>query len=602
MPSGRQSSTRRPPTADDSAALCGLLHANSIMQAIGQFSFFWIFAGGLCYYLALPPVNFAPLALAVPICWGIAVLRPVVNWYAVYFTAYLFWLASIWWVACPYPPWTLIGLFVLSAVLALFWVLFFVSVRVAVLRYRIPLAVAMTVCWLGTEYLRCRFFGGFSFCAIEHAFYLYPRLIQWASVGGSMLVGGMIMFLGAVVVEWITSYQYRHSTQRRSLLNFASLKIAVIVILVAVVFPIKKTDMNDDNITSYSIVALQGNRQVYIDGGLPEAHTTFQMFLNLVRDEIYRRRENNIPMPDIIVFPETVCPIPLLVFEGDIRIDDLGFSDAERYQLEDGRWFRDFVHGAETPVLFGLSTWAYVDTATPIRLNSALFVQPQYVDEPDKMLRYDKMHLVLLGEYVPLAEYLPDDFFLRTLCHEARHGTMPLAIPIGQNDNIVEAAINICFESSVAHLIRQQILTLRNAGKYPRILINLSNDGWFRNSAAIEQHLATHIFRAVENRMYYITATNGGFSAIISPYGEIRNIGRRETAEAVSGTVSVNLNETQTLTLYQIIGDWYALPFAIAVLTLTAIGWRDNRRTRRKTAGAMPSETVFAPAKDYNKG
>ena len=535
----------------------------SSMKAITQSSFFWIFLGGLCYYLALPPVNIAVLALAVPVCWGIVVLReePKIK-RQVYLTAYLFWLASIWWVACPYPPYTIIGLFALAAALAMFWVLFFASARIAVHRYHIPLAIAMPMCWLGTEYLRCRFLGGFSFCAIEHAFYLYPSLIQLASIGGSLLLGGIIMFLGAAIVNGAEIARLRIFTIKYTARIL--LVLAILLLVIFAYFEIPETDLNDENRTHFSIVALQGNRQVYIDGGQTEANKTFQQFLGLIHDELNCRVENGIPMPDLIVFPETVCPIPLFAFEGTTRIDDLGLHENDLAMLEDGRWFREFAQNAQTAILFGLSTWVYGDTLDAIRLNSALFVHPS--DAP--MLRYDKMHLVLLGEYVPFAEYLPDDFFLRTLCHEARHGAEPLAIPIGRDNEIVEAAVNICFESTVAHLIRQQILTLRQKGHYPRILINLSNDGWFRFSHAIEQHLATHVFRAVENRMYYVTATNGGFSAIISPYGEIRAMGERGEAEAVSGIVSVNLNEPQALTVYQLIGDWYALPFAVLVALL----------------------------------
>ncbi|MCL2004761.1 MAG: apolipoprotein N-acyltransferase [Planctomycetaceae bacterium] len=562
------------------------------MKAITQSSFFWIFLGGLCYYLALPPLNVAPLALASPICWGIAILRNETKIKRYVFpTAYLFWLASIWWVACPYPPYTAIGLFALAAVLALFWLLFFASARVAVHRYRIPLTVAMPLCWLGTEYIRCRFLGGFSFCAIEHAFYLYPPLIQLASIGGSLLLGGIIMFLGAAAVSICSVSAPGRETQNRCRTGSAAnglVLIFTILIIIGASFTIQRIDPNDENYTPFSIVALQGNRQVYIDGGQTEANKTFQQFLDLIHAELNHRVENGIPLPDLIVFPETVCPIPLFAFEGTTNIDDLGLHDDDREMLEDGRWFREFAQNAQTAILFGLSTWVYGDTLDSIRLNSALFVRPQYdshslsaasscEEHPAKMLRYDKMHLVLLGEYVPFAEYLPDDFFLRTLCHEARHGTEPLAVPIGRGDHIVEAAVNICFESTVAHLIRQQILTLRHQGHDPRILINLSNDGWFRFSRAIEQHLATHIFRAVENRKYYVTATNGGYSAIINPYGEIRAKGERGGAEAVSGLVSVNLNGPQALTFYQVIGDWYALPFAVLVVLLASVRARGRR-------------------------
>ena len=582
----------------------------------------------------------------VPICWGIVIrdgrrqflggaavdsvaadsaavcrLPSAVSSFpfAVYCTAYLFWLASVWWVSHPYPPFTTIGLFALAAVLSLFWVLFFVSARVAVHRYNIPLLVAMPLCWLGTEYIRCRILGGFSFCALEHAFYLYPPLIQFASIGGGLLVGGIIMFLGAALLTLcqlcisIVSFAakiHKHEDftedaikKYQSTGNSALSACCFLLFLFLAWIAMSLQEYNpSDNLTSYSIVALQGNRQVYIDGGQEEADKTFAQFVHLAYQEIDDRKQAGVPLPDLIVFPETVCPIPVLVFEGMVTPADFGWTEEQATHWE--RDFRRFAQSIQTPVLLGLSTLVFADTTSdPIRLNSALFVKPSLVsapsgegdspplpegkepEPPTKMYRYDKMHLVLFGEYVPLAEYLPSNFILRTLCHEARHGMVPLAIPIGygnEEKETIDAAVNICFESSVAHLIRQQILTLRKWGHDPRMLINLSNDGWFRNSHAMEQHLATHVFRAVENRMYYVTATNGGFSAIISPYGKIRNIGERPSdkagAEAVSGEVSVNVNMPQCTTIYQIVGDGYALPLAVGVLILTGIGWRERRK------------------------
>ena len=194
------------------------------------------------------------------------------------------------------------------------------------------------------------------------------------------------------------------------------------------------------------------------------------------------------------------------------------------------------------------------------------------------------MHLVMFGEYIPFTEYLPDDFFLKTLCPEARYGTKPAAFPLMKagiattESSRIEASVNICFESTVAHLIRNQIMTLRKEGHDPRLLINMSNDGWFRNSHQMEQHLATHVFRAVENRMWYVTSTNGGYSAIIDPYGGIQKMGKRGEAEAVSGMVYLKLDKPHSLTIYQKYGDWYALPLAMGVLFLAGFSFWERRQ------------------------
>ena len=594
-----------------------------IITRIVRSPLFWLLLGGLCYYLALPPVNCAPLALAVPICWGIFLRKertgvsPPVKWYWVYCTAFLFWLASIWWIACPYPPLTALGMLALSAYLSLYWVLFFVSARVAVHRFHVPLLVAMPLCWIGTEYLRCHMLGGFSFCALEHTLYLYPLLIQFASIGGSLLVGGIIMFLGAAMLNlcvlcasFVSTAVKFNRKERQEDAKYANKKYMLktgiqIMILLLLILIIPERSINrwtidvysdyfDKDQTSFSIVALQGNRQIYFDSDPAAAAETFRQFVHLTYQTIHDLKQAEQPLPDLIVFPETVCHIPVLQFEGTVKPADIGLTeeDAANWETE----FRRFAQQIETPVLLGLSTYIFKDNPDiPTRLNSALYVRPSVpAISPDssRTLRYDKMHLVMFGEYIPFTEYLPDNFFLKTLCPEAEHGIKPVAMPIGQGkrqmedthgarsvskEQQVEASLNICFESSVAHLIRNQILALRKEGHDPRVLVNLSNDGWFRNSHQMEHHLATHVFRAVENRMYYVTASNGAFSAIISSYGEIQQIGKRGAAEAVSGTVAINLNEAHTLTIYQKFGDWYALPLAVGVLALAGFGFWERR-------------------------
>jgi apolipoprotein N-acyltransferase len=600
-----------------------------------------LFLGGLCYYIALPPLNIAPLALAVPICWGIAIKNSAVCRLpsAVFIMAMLFWLASIWWVTCPHTLLWL-GLLALSATLSGLWLLFFISTRVAVHRFHIPLLVAMPICWIGTEYIRCHLFGGFSFCALEHAFYQYPACIQLASIGGSMLVGGAIMLIGAAIlplcelcvsfVSFVLKFYHKghedftEDTEKkynRSIDNsFRTLPLLFILpsVLIVTLFYMAQ---NDDDRVGYSIVALQGNKQIHlhsdIDKARTEANETFEQFVNLTYQTIHGLKQTGSPLPDVIIFPETVCPIPALAFEGTVKPADVDLTDEEATDWE--RQFRGFVQQIETPVILGLSTLVFKDSPDkPMRLNSALLVEPTPPTQSAALLcRYDKMHLVMFGEYIPFAEYLPEDFILRSLCPEAHHGNTPVAMPIGQGrlnlksaenttipakagiqtrhpcegrgldvwhehqsldpclrrgDGKIEASVNICFESSVSHLIRSQILTLRRAGHNPQVLINMSNDGWFRFSQEIEQHLATHVFRAVENRMYYIAATNGGYSVIIDPQGNIVSKGKRGAVEAVSGTIYVS--ESQPTTIYQRYGDWYALAFAIGVLALVAINIR----------------------------
>ena len=71
---------------------------------------------------------------------------------------------------------------------------------------------------------------------------------------------------------------------------------------------------------------------------------------------------------------------------------------------------------------------------------------------------------------------------------------------------------------------------LIQAGDEPDVLVNLTDDGWFWGSSALDCHFATHVFRAIENRKPVVVAANTGFSAVVTGRGEVRNAPRRSEA------------------------------------------------------------------------
>ena len=69
--------------------------------------------------------------------------------------------------------------------------------------------------------------------------------------------------------------------------------------------------------------------------------------------------------------------------------------------------------------------------------------------------------------------------------------------------------------------------------------MNVSNDGWFRNGRETDLHLATMVFRAIENRRPLVTATHGGFSAYVDAAGRVRAKGKRGETEVVDARVAI---------------------------------------------------------------
>ncbi|MBQ7111832.1 MAG: hypothetical protein IJO06_11520 [Thermoguttaceae bacterium] len=190
---------------------------------------------------------------------------------------------------------------------------------------------------------------------------------------------------------------------------------------------------------------------------------------------------------------------------------------------------------------------------------------------------YGKRRLVICGEYIPGADLLPDWFPLKAVCADfsLERGAGPVVFPVvrrggtaknGKIGGVGEVATvkrsgksgeikkngeigrnaqaepflfapHICFESSIPHYVKEQVRELTAAGAEPDVLVCLSNDGWFRNGSQTDGHLATQVFRAVENRKPVVAATHGGFSAHIDQAGRVRSRGARGGTEVVAAEV-----------------------------------------------------------------
>ena len=99
------------------------------------------------------------------------------------------------------------------------------------------------------------------------------------------------------------------------------------------------------------------------------------------------------------------------------------------------------------------------------------------------------------------------------------------------------------------------------------VLVNISNDGWFGQSAARRQHLSLVRMRAAENRRWILRSTNDGITATIDSAGRVRG----SLPGYVEATSYSGFSYIAEKTIYTRFGDWFALLAAtIAILCLVA--------------------------------
>jgi apolipoprotein N-acyltransferase len=151
-----------------------------------------------------------------------------------------------------------------------------------------------------------------------------------------------------------------------------------------------------------------------------------------------------------------------------------------------------------------------LDVRGPETFNCAILFQGPEGRAPEV---YDKTHLVVMGEYVPLAGMFP---WLRKLVPpggDLTAGKVPGRLTLESHG--IRMAPLICFEDTVPRVVRRAAQTL------PHLLVNLTNDAWFGASAGSRQHLENARLRAVEARVPLLRATNDGVTALINPRGVI---------------------------------------------------------------------------------
>lgn len=251
---------------------------------------------------------------------------------------------------------------------------------------------------------------------------------------------------------------------------------------------------------------------------------------------------------DLIVWPES--PAPFLTADPLFR-EPVG----------------EMASNAHTWVLTGaIGNVAAMHSSTSASevFNSAALISPK----GDWVARYDKIHLVPFGEYLPFPRLFS---FAGGLTKEVGSFQMGSSrAPLVAGDK--KLGVFICYESVFPGEVREF------SDKGAEVLVNLSNDGWYGDSGAYAQHLNQTRMRAIENDRWILSATNTGVTASIDPYGRtVARLPRKQRAALMAPYAL-----TSVTTFYTRHGDWFARLCAIisvaALLTRFALHTRAHKK------------------------
>jgi len=254
---------------------------------------------------------------------------------------------------------------------------------------------------------------------------------------------------------------------------------------------------------------------------------------------------------DLIVWPE--APNDFIVIEPPLpaSISSQEFRTA----------ISSLARAANAPIIVG--TFG-IDTDPEVKRGYDLYNSADFITSDGRFVgRYDKMHLVPFGEYVPYKKLF---FFAGSLLQD-----VGLLDP-GKHRTVFTTGGHtygtfICYESVFGDEMRQ------NAEMGADVLVNISDDGWYGDTSAAWEHLNMVRMRAIENHRWVLRATNTGVTAAIDPYGRVVTSAPRH----IRTSLRVRFDYEHDVTFYSAHGDLFA--YFCALIAAGGLGLGLLRRT-----------------------
>lgn len=478
--------------------------------------FFPVALGGLAWVALLPwlalvrlPGQPRHLYLA---AWlgGVAFFLPVLQWARVADPRmYVTWIALSLYCACYFP----LALFLLRRIER---------------QTTLPLILAFPVVWVVLEHFRWGFIGsyvsllsgshqhdipgGFSWYLLGHTQHDFLELIQFADTTGVYGVSFLVAAVNALLFEVVVS----RPTLRRWLPDdfppprrvglLAQGLLVAALLLGALFYGTMRLREGADLAPGPALAILQTNvdqrlRNLSSLGEDDDRHQAQQAVVRQV-DEVSRLAHGR--RLDLVLTPETSYPGTWGEFSPGRPTGPSRLFALDR-AVEFG-----------TSVLLGLNSYVYEADGKGHGYNSAVLVGP----DGAWLGRYDKVHRVPFGEYIPVRNLLP---FLNYFApYDSDYTVAPgraftrFALPERAGGHTF--GVVICYEDTDAAMARAYV---SGADRPVDFLVNISNDGWFDGSSEHDQHLAICRFRAIECRRSLARSVNMGISAVIDSSGRV---------------------------------------------------------------------------------
>jgi apolipoprotein N-acyltransferase len=379
--------------------------------------------------------------------------------------------------------------------------------------------IAVPVFWALADWVRSWIFTGF----------------PWLTIGYSQLphspLAGYVPLLGIYGTSFITvlvaSLSCGLFTKNLTVTCRRGTLIALLAIIVSGGL-LKQLTWAIPSGEPISVSLLQGNIDQTIKWAPETAQRTLNQYLNMAEQSTAK----------LIIMPETAMPVlssnmppEMIARLKQHAIENKGDILVGMVERENGEYFNSVLSfgSAETAV-------------------------------------YRKSHLVPFGEFIPFKQvfgWIYRDWLNMPLSDLSRGNIHQQPMHVAGE----KVAINICYEDVFGEEIIRQLPAAT-------LLVNVSNDAWYGNSYAADQHMQFSQARALETGRMMLRATNTGATAIIDTKGHIVAHAPHFVQSTLDGTVQGYTGTTP----YVRWGNW---PFVLFSFVIVALLWRRNTNVHK---------------------
>ena len=461
-------------------------------------------------------------------------------------------------------------------------------------------AIGCGAMWVCIEWLRANGTLGFSWNSMGMALYNGLSLVQWAEFIGTAALS--FFPTAAAVILWCatrrTWLQYRATGRGNRPWDFLGLIVILFIMFTGGLALSKKYSplvmLKQENVLQLPVMGVQLNLDQVerIEDGPQQPRlygeflrTTHQAFCEVQQATIRQAMENpelaiTQQLPVWVVWPESAlgCPIHLNVQKNKL------IEDSYTSQVFLGETGLPMVRskvremGGQDFVLFtGVDQYRWETEKNTGRLrprgmyNSMAIIPGGF----DSITTANKQHLMPFGEYLPFVEHLEwlgklYTEMTGTQVGDGIHpgtGDEPISVSVPGTQETIGVIPAVCYEDTVGRLLTKY------ARKGPQVIVNISNDGWFRNSCCGEQQARNAAFRCIELRRPMVRAANMGYTCAIAPNGAFLDILQKADGSPHLPGHSyavLPVDKNAGLTLYALLGDWAVILCALLVLITAA--------------------------------